>query len=222
MRSTSSTTKGACASRTRRRSRSSGTTRRPSWSIDRATRRSTTSIHDGTPYPEHECPLLRPRATGEVVRVDEDWFVRRDGTHGAVAYSSAPVETSDGGRGAVVVFRDISDRLATQRLEQLTAARDRGGRRRAAPDRPRPPRRRSAAARAGGPGDADGARQARGRRLARRASCSTRRCSRRAARSTTCASIAAGLHPAILTNRGLPAAVESLIARAQLRGGRRR
>jgi PAS domain S-box-containing protein len=63
---------------------------------------------DGTPFPAVECPLLRPRVTGETVRVDEDWFVRQDGSLVPVAYSSAPIPLSDG-RGAVVSFRDTSD-----------------------------------------------------------------------------------------------------------------
>lgn len=45
---------------------------------------------DGSHFPAEECPMLRPRLTGETVRVDEDWFVRRDGTMVPVAYSSAP------------------------------------------------------------------------------------------------------------------------------------
>jgi PAS domain S-box-containing protein len=63
---------------------------------------------DGTPYPAAECPLLRPRLNGEVVRVDDDWFVRQDGSLVAVAYSSAPVALADG-RGAVVSFRDVPE-----------------------------------------------------------------------------------------------------------------
>jgi len=63
---------------------------------------------DGTPFPAAECPLLRPRLSGETVRVDDDWFVRQDGSLVAVAYSSAPVSLRDG-RGAVVSFRDISE-----------------------------------------------------------------------------------------------------------------
>src|SRR5512133_562671 len=62
---------------------------------------------DGTPFPAAECPLLRPRLSGETVRVDGDWFVRQDGSLVPVAYSSAPVALPDG-RGAVVSFRDIS------------------------------------------------------------------------------------------------------------------
>jgi PAS domain S-box-containing protein len=63
---------------------------------------------DGTVFPAAECPLLRPRVTGETVRVDEDWFVRQDGSLVAVAYSSAPVLLADG-RGAVVSFREVSE-----------------------------------------------------------------------------------------------------------------
>jgi PAS domain S-box-containing protein len=76
---------------------------------------------DGTPFPEDECPLLAPRRTGEVVHVEDDWFVRRDGSFVNVAYSSAPVASGDGGRGAVVVFRDVSGRREAER-ERARAA----------------------------------------------------------------------------------------------------
>ena len=76
---------------------------------------------DGSAFPAAECPLLLPRLTGETVHVDLDWFVRKDTTHVAVSYSSAPVDLTDG-RGAVVAFRDISDRL---RLRELEASRAR-------------------------------------------------------------------------------------------------
>jgi PAS domain S-box-containing protein len=60
---------------------------------------------DGTPFPAAECPLLRPRVTGETIRVEEDWFVRQDRSLVPVAYSSAPIALPDG-RGAVVSFRE--------------------------------------------------------------------------------------------------------------------
>jgi PAS domain S-box-containing protein len=63
---------------------------------------------DGTPFPAGECPLLRPRVSGETVRVEDDWFVRQDGSLVPVAYSSAPVPLTDG-RGAVVSFRERSE-----------------------------------------------------------------------------------------------------------------
>jgi PAS domain S-box-containing protein len=76
---------------------------------------------DGTAFPPDECPLLRPRVAGETVRVDQDWFIRKDQSGVSVSYSSAPVELV-GGRGAVVAFRDISDRL---RLGEVEASRAR-------------------------------------------------------------------------------------------------
>src|SRR5262249_5437162 len=62
---------------------------------------------DRTAFPANECPLLRPRLRGETICVEDDWFVRQDGSLVAVAYSSAPVPLQDG-RGAVVSFRDVS------------------------------------------------------------------------------------------------------------------
>lgn len=78
------------------------------------------SHRDGTPFPEDECPLLRPRTTGEIVRVEEDWFVRRDQSFVPVAYSSAPVEGPQG-RGAVIVFHDTTRARAVQAAERSAA-----------------------------------------------------------------------------------------------------
>jgi PAS domain S-box-containing protein len=64
---------------------------------------------DGSPFPVAECPLLRPRVTGESVQVDDDWFVRQDGSLVPVAYSSSPIALPEG-RGAVVSFRETSER----------------------------------------------------------------------------------------------------------------
>lgn len=83
---------------------------------------------DGTPFPPEECPLLLPRQTGQPIRVEDDWFVRRDGTFVPVSYSSAPMSV-DGRRGAVVVFRDTSERrrleLERRRAAEVSASRAR-------------------------------------------------------------------------------------------------
>jgi PAS domain S-box-containing protein len=76
---------------------------------------------DGSPFPAEECPLLRPLRTGATVWIERDWFVRKDGSSVPVGYSSAPVELEDG-RGAVVAFRDLSERL---RLGEVEASRAR-------------------------------------------------------------------------------------------------
>jgi PAS domain S-box-containing protein len=75
---------------------------------------------DGTPYPAEECPMLLPRATGETVRRERDWFFRRDGSMFPVSYVSAPLDMPEG-RGAVVAFADIEDRL---RAEEVLRERD--------------------------------------------------------------------------------------------------
>jgi len=75
---------------------------------------------DGTPFPAADCQMLLPRTTGETVTSDLDWFFRRDGSMFPVSYVSVPLEMPEG-RGAVVAFADIEDRL---RAEQIVRDRD--------------------------------------------------------------------------------------------------
>ena len=65
---------------------------------------------DGTPYPAAECPMLLPRTTGETIARDVDWFFRRDGSMFPVSYVSVALDVPEG-RGAVVAFTDITERL---------------------------------------------------------------------------------------------------------------
>jgi PAS domain S-box-containing protein len=175
---------------------------------------------DGTPFPEDECPLLRPRVTGAVVRVEEDWFVRADGTFVPVAYSSAPVPTADGRRGAVVVFQDITERRAAQEARVRERA--------VHASRARIVEATLAERRRLGRDLHDGAQQrltnvALGVQLAaRRVQDDEARELLDGALAETQAAIAelrelaAGLHPSVLTHRGLRGALESLTARAPL------
>jgi PAS domain S-box-containing protein len=75
---------------------------------------------DGTPYPQAECPMLRPRQTGETVHSDDEWFVRSDGSMFPITWWSAPIDMP-GGQGAVFAFTDITERLAAEK-----ALRERG------------------------------------------------------------------------------------------------
>jgi hypothetical protein len=70
---------------------------------------------DWTRHPATECPVLRSLTTGETVASDLDWFVRRDGSMLPVSHVSAPLVMPHG-RGAVVAFRDIEDRLHAEQL----------------------------------------------------------------------------------------------------------
>jgi PAS domain S-box-containing protein len=69
---------------------------------------------NGTPFPLAECPLTRSRESGATVTVDEDWWVRRDGSMLPITYTTAPIALP-GGYGAVVAFTDLSERLRTER-----------------------------------------------------------------------------------------------------------
>jgi PAS domain S-box-containing protein len=81
-------------------------------------RQSHETIHykhpDGSPYPAADCPMLLPRTTGERVSSDLDWFFRRDGSMFAVSYLSVPIDMPEG-RGAVVAFTNIDDRMRAER-----------------------------------------------------------------------------------------------------------
>jgi PAS domain S-box-containing protein len=82
---------------------------------------------DGSPYPRSECPVYAALRDGEVHRVDDEVFWSKDGTPHEVEYTSTPILSADGTPdGAVVVFRDISERkrLERQRDEAFTRIRE--------------------------------------------------------------------------------------------------
>src|SRR5512132_4654786 len=75
---------------------------------------------DGTRYPNEDCPIRRTFLHGETIRMEEDWFIRRDGSMFPVQFTATPLETRQG-RGAVVAFTDIERRLE---VEQVMRERD--------------------------------------------------------------------------------------------------
>ncbi|MEA2151452.1 MAG: hypothetical protein QOD69_3282 [Solirubrobacteraceae bacterium] len=75
---------------------------------------------DGTPYPAEECPMVAALAGGASRRSAEDVIWRRDGTCFPVEYTSTPIV--DGAGGAVVVFRDVTERREIERVkDELTS-----------------------------------------------------------------------------------------------------
>lgn len=70
---------------------------------------------NGTLYPEEECPIYAAFREGETRRVDDDVFWRRDGSSFLVDYTSTPMRAGGRVTGAVVTFRDISERARLQR-----------------------------------------------------------------------------------------------------------
>ncbi|MEN8131671.1 MAG: sigma 54-interacting transcriptional regulator [Pseudomonadota bacterium] len=65
---------------------------------------------DGSPYPHTECPIYAALRDGEVHRVDDEVFWHVDGSAVPVEYTSTPIRQDGEIQGAVVVFRDISER----------------------------------------------------------------------------------------------------------------
>ena len=177
---------------------------------------------DGSPFPAEECPLLRARTSGRTIRVEEDWFVRRDGSMVPVGYASAPFST-DEGNGAVVVFRDITTRLEEEAAHARAVAEEARAEEIAA-SRTRLVSAAAAERRRIGRDLHDGAQQRLVQALirieeARRVAPSPALDAaadetRRAVRDLR--DLAAGIHPAVLTDHGLAAAVEDLTADAGL------
>ncbi len=75
---------------------------------------------DGRPYPDCDCPIYQTRLTGESAHCEHEVFWRKDGTCFPVEYSSTTIKEQGQSLGVVVVFKDISERLAQQ--EKLKAA----------------------------------------------------------------------------------------------------
>ena len=111
---------------------------------------------------------------------------------------------------------------ASSRSARAAGAARRGRRRRAAPPRPRPPRRRPAAARVAHARAAARPRELGARSRRSPAASSTRPSTTRARRSTSCATSPPASIPAVLTQRGLDAGIESLATRSPVPGRARR
>jgi PAS domain S-box-containing protein len=179
---------------------------------------------DGSPYPEEECPLLAPRLTGEAVQVEDDWFIRADGSMVPVAYSSAPFQTA-GGRAAVVVFRDTTTRRAAEQARLLAEA-ERAQARELAASRRRLVEAADAERRRLGRDLHDGAQQRLvnvviSLQMALAEPDADRELVAGALDEARTAieelrELATGLHPSILVNRGLRAAIVALTGRAPL------
>ena len=68
---------------------------------------------DGSAYPVEDCPLSRIRRTGEALYLEEDWWVRKDGSMIPVTCTAMPIATPDG-YGNAVAITDLTARLAAE------------------------------------------------------------------------------------------------------------
>jgi PAS domain S-box-containing protein len=77
---------------------------------------------DGRHYPREDCPIFKSLTDGQVHRVDNEVFWREDGSCVPVEYVSTPILENGEIEGAVVIFRDISERQQhEQQREQAFA-----------------------------------------------------------------------------------------------------
>jgi PAS domain S-box-containing protein len=70
---------------------------------------------DGTPYPIDQCPVHAAMKDGFSRRVVDEMFWRKDGTALAVEYVSTPIKEGNEVVGSVIVFQDVTERIAAQR-----------------------------------------------------------------------------------------------------------
>ena len=78
---------------------------------------------DGTPYPPEDCPCAGSLEHGVARTVSNEVFWRPDGTSFPVEYTATPISEGETLTGALVVFRDITERRRIEsELERLNVA----------------------------------------------------------------------------------------------------
>ena len=104
------------------------------WRSDDVIGKSLHAIHhhsypDGTPYPSSECPIYAAFTDGKIHQGDDEFFWHTDGTSVPVEYISTPIREDNKLKGAVVVFRDITERNKSKKqreeaYDQIKALKD--------------------------------------------------------------------------------------------------
>lgn len=77
---------------------------------------------DGSHYPKEDCPIYAAFRDGLVHQCENEVFWRKDGSSFPVEYTSNPIYENDELAGAVVVFRDISERKKNEQALQQAYA----------------------------------------------------------------------------------------------------
>lgn len=92
-----------------------------------------TMIHhhhlSGDKYPSHECPIYQSFRYEQVNRIEDEVFWRKDGKPIRVEYISTPIYDGAQLVGAVVIFRNITERWENERklreaMDEVAALRD--------------------------------------------------------------------------------------------------
>ena len=79
---------------------------------------------DGSEYPGQDCPMFASYTKGQIHHIDDEVLWRKDGVSFKVEYASQPITKEGRVMGAVVTFRDITERRQAemelkQNLEDL-------------------------------------------------------------------------------------------------------
>lgn len=85
---------------------------------------------NGEVYPSHQCPIYQSFRYEQVNRIEDEVFWRKDGKPIRVEYVSTPIYEGQVLVGAVVIFRDITERWENERklhsaMDEIAALRDR-------------------------------------------------------------------------------------------------
>lgn len=62
---------------------------------------------DGSPYPAEDCPITHATRRGEPIRMDRDWWVRKDGSMVPISIHCVQMEI-DGRMGTAMTFHDLT------------------------------------------------------------------------------------------------------------------
>jgi PAS domain S-box-containing protein len=69
------------------------------------------SVHyrhpDGSPYPAEDCPITHATNRGEPIRIERDWWVRKDGSLVPISIHCVPLEIN-GRMGTAMTFHDLT------------------------------------------------------------------------------------------------------------------
>ena len=72
---------------------------------------------DGSPYPKDDCYIAQAVREGVIVSAEADRYVRADGSTLPVEVTASPLVDDDGVIGAVVAFRDMTQRHEVDRMK---------------------------------------------------------------------------------------------------------
>ncbi|HAX74705.1 MAG TPA: hypothetical protein DCY88_02430, partial [Cyanobacteria bacterium UBA11372] len=72
---------------------------------------------DGTDYPLEECPVYKSLKDGTIHHITNEIFWRKNGSHFPVEYVSTPIQEQGDIVGAVITFKDITERQAIEKIK---------------------------------------------------------------------------------------------------------